>query len=140
MNWPWRLPGAPRRSVRPASLRWCPSAIAGRLAPSRPPSMRAIATRGNSIRRKASASSASFYKFERRDWMKIGFIGLGNMGTGIAANLQRAGHEMAVWNRSPQKARSLVDQGAVLASSPGAAASGREIVLTMLADDAALEQ
>jgi 3-hydroxyisobutyrate dehydrogenase-like beta-hydroxyacid dehydrogenase len=72
--------------------------------------------------------------------MKIGFIGLGNMGAGIAANLKRAGHEMAVWNRSPQKARSLIDQGAVPARSPGAAASEREIVLTMLADDAALEQ
>jgi 3-hydroxyisobutyrate dehydrogenase-like beta-hydroxyacid dehydrogenase len=72
--------------------------------------------------------------------MKIGFIGLGNMGAGIAANLKRAGHEMSVWNRSPQKARSLIDQGAVPANSPGAAASGREIVLTMLADDEALEQ
>jgi 3-hydroxyisobutyrate dehydrogenase-like beta-hydroxyacid dehydrogenase len=72
--------------------------------------------------------------------LKIGFIGLGNMGAGIAANLKRAGHEMTVWNRSPQKARSLIDQGAVAADSPGAAASEREIVLTMLADDAALEQ
>ncbi len=72
--------------------------------------------------------------------MKIGFIGLGNMGTGIAANLLRAGHEITVWNRSPQKARSLIDQGAVAAKNPGAAASEREIVLTMLADDEALEQ
>jgi 3-hydroxyisobutyrate dehydrogenase-like beta-hydroxyacid dehydrogenase len=72
--------------------------------------------------------------------MKIGFIGLGNMGAGIAANLLRAGHDVAVWNRSPQKARSLIDQGAVLAKDPGGAASEREIVMTMLADDAALEQ
>jgi 3-hydroxyisobutyrate dehydrogenase-like beta-hydroxyacid dehydrogenase len=72
--------------------------------------------------------------------MKIGFIGLGNMGAGIAANLLRAGHEVAVWNRSLQKARSLIDQGAVPAKGPGGAASEREIVMTMLADDAALEQ
>src|SRR3984957_19094674 len=106
--------------------------------------MRAIATRASSINRTTSASSANFYrfdpKFDRRQFMKIGFIGLGNMGAGIAANLLRAGHEVAVWNRSPQKARSLIDQGAVPAKSPGAAASEREIVMTMLADDAALEQ
>jgi 3-hydroxyisobutyrate dehydrogenase-like beta-hydroxyacid dehydrogenase len=72
--------------------------------------------------------------------MKIGFIGLGQMGAGIAANLLRAGHDVAVWNRSPQKARSLIDQGAVSAKSPGDAASEREIVMTMLADDVALEQ
>jgi len=72
--------------------------------------------------------------------MKIGFIGLGNMGSGIAANLLRAGHEVAVWNRSAQKARSLLEQGALPASSPRAAAFGREVVMTMLADDAALDQ
>jgi 3-hydroxyisobutyrate dehydrogenase-like beta-hydroxyacid dehydrogenase len=72
--------------------------------------------------------------------MKIGFIGLGNMGAGIAANLLRAGHEVAVWNRSPQKTLSLIEQGAAPAKSPGGAAYDREIVFTMLADDAALEQ
>jgi 3-hydroxyisobutyrate dehydrogenase-like beta-hydroxyacid dehydrogenase len=72
--------------------------------------------------------------------MKIGFIGLGHMGAGIAANLLRAGHEVAVWNRSPQKARGLIDLGAIPAKSPGGAASECEIVMTMLADDAALEQ
>ena len=71
--------------------------------------------------------------------MKIGFIGLGNMGAAIAANLVRARHEVAVWNRSAAKARPLVDAGAALASSPKAAASDREVVMTMLADDAALE-
>jgi 3-hydroxyisobutyrate dehydrogenase-like beta-hydroxyacid dehydrogenase len=71
--------------------------------------------------------------------MKIGFIGLGNMGAAIAANLVRARHEVTVWNRSAEKARSLVDAGAVRAASPRAAATDREIVITMLADDAALE-
>jgi len=71
--------------------------------------------------------------------VKIGFIGLGNMGAAIAANLLRARHDVAVWNRSVEKARSLIDAGAKLASDPRAAASEREIVVTMLADDPALE-
>lgn len=71
--------------------------------------------------------------------MKIGFLGLGRMGAGMAANLLRAGHEVVVWNRSAQKAEPLVAQGARLASSPRTAAAGREIVMSMLADDAALE-
>lgn len=71
--------------------------------------------------------------------MKIGFIGLGNMGAAIAANLVRAGHEVAVWNRSAAKAQSLVGLGAKLAPTPKAAAAEREAVLTMLADDAAVE-
>ena len=71
--------------------------------------------------------------------MKIGFIGLGAMGAAIAANLVRARHEVRVWNRSAAKARDLADAGAVLAASPKAAADDREVVITMLADDAALE-
>ena len=71
--------------------------------------------------------------------MRIGFIGLGQMGAAIAANLVRAGHQVAVWNRSPERARPLIDSGARLASSPKDAASGAEVVLTMVADDAALD-
>jgi 3-hydroxyisobutyrate dehydrogenase-like beta-hydroxyacid dehydrogenase len=70
--------------------------------------------------------------------MRVGFIGLGNMGSGIAANLVRAGHSVAVWNRTADKARGLVEAGAILVASPKAAAADREVVLTMLADDAAL--
>jgi 3-hydroxyisobutyrate dehydrogenase-like beta-hydroxyacid dehydrogenase len=62
------------------------------------------------------------------------------MGAAMAANLVRAGHELVVWNRSAQKAEPLVAQGAVLAKSPRTAAAGRDIVISMLADDAALEQ
>src|ERR1700678_1587327 len=72
--------------------------------------------------------------------MKIGFLGLGKMGAGMAANLLRAGHEVVVWNRSPKKSQPLVAEGAVLARTPREAASGRDIVMSMLADDAALEQ
>jgi 3-hydroxyisobutyrate dehydrogenase-like beta-hydroxyacid dehydrogenase len=71
--------------------------------------------------------------------MKVGFIGLGNMGAAIAANLVRAGLEVTVWNRSAGKSQGLVELGAVLAPNPRAAAAGREAVLTMLADDAALD-
>ena len=72
--------------------------------------------------------------------MKIGFLGLGKMGAAMAANLLRAGHEVAVWNRSPEKTKPLVAEGARAARTPRDAAAGREVVISMLADDAALEQ
>lgn len=70
--------------------------------------------------------------------MKIGFIGLGNMGSAIARNLIRAGHDVTVWNRSPAKADALVAEGATRAATPAEAAAG-EVVHTMLADDKAVE-
>lgn len=70
--------------------------------------------------------------------MKIGFIGLGNMGAAIAPNLVKAGHEVAVWNRSPEKADPLVAIGARRAATPYEAGQA-EAVFTMLADDAAVE-
>ena len=70
--------------------------------------------------------------------MKIGFIGLGNMGAAMARNVMRAGHEVTVWNRSPEKAESLLAEGAMRAATPAEAASG-EVVHTMLADDRAVE-
>jgi 3-hydroxyisobutyrate dehydrogenase-like beta-hydroxyacid dehydrogenase len=69
--------------------------------------------------------------------MEAGFIGLGAMGHPMAANLLRAGHELSVWNRTPEKARDLEAAGARLAGSPGEAAKAG-VVLTMLADDSAL--
>jgi len=70
--------------------------------------------------------------------MKVGFVGLGQMGHAIAANVLAAGHELTVWNRSADKADDLVAKGARLAGSPAEAASAG-VVFTMLADDAALE-
>lgn len=70
--------------------------------------------------------------------MKVGFIGLGQMGSAIATNLLNAGHELTVWNRSPDKAKELVAAGAQLAASPAEAAQG-EVVMSMLSDDAAVE-
>lgn len=69
--------------------------------------------------------------------MKIGFIGLGQMGHAIAANLLQAGHELKVWNRSRGKAQQLLEAGAQWAGTPADAADA-EIVFTMLADDAAV--
>lgn len=70
--------------------------------------------------------------------MKVGFIGLGNMGSAIALNLIRAGHEVCVWNRSPGKADGLAAAGATVAATP-AQAGEAEVVLSMLADDKAVE-
>jgi 3-hydroxyisobutyrate dehydrogenase-like beta-hydroxyacid dehydrogenase len=70
--------------------------------------------------------------------MQIGFLGLGRMGAAIAANLVRARYDVAVWNRSAEKAAPLVKAGAALAASPKEAASGRDVIFSMLADDAAL--
>ena len=71
--------------------------------------------------------------------MKIAFCGLGRMGVPMAARLLDAGHDLRVWNRSPGKAGALVDAGATEAGSPAEAAAGAEVVVTMLADPAAVE-
>jgi len=70
--------------------------------------------------------------------MKVGFIGLGHMGIGMAANLLRGGHEVTVYNRTPGKAQGLVAQGARAAARVVDACRG-DAVVTMLADDGALE-
>ena len=67
--------------------------------------------------------------------MKVGFIGLGNMGSGMA-NLLKAGHEVTVYNRTPGKMPPLVDQGAHPAEV--AEACQGDAVITMLADDGLL--
>ncbi len=69
--------------------------------------------------------------------MKTGFIGLGRMGSAMAANLVKAGHDVTVYNRNPEKSRSLLELGAHQATSIAGACSG-EAVITMLADDTAV--
>jgi 3-hydroxyisobutyrate dehydrogenase-like beta-hydroxyacid dehydrogenase len=71
--------------------------------------------------------------------MEIGFIGLGSMGLPLARRLLEAGHRVAVYNRTPAAAERLAPFGAVAADSPAAAARGAEALVTMVADDAALE-
>jgi 3-hydroxyisobutyrate dehydrogenase-like beta-hydroxyacid dehydrogenase len=72
--------------------------------------------------------------------MKIAFIGLGRMGLGMARNLLRAGHTVAVFNRSREKAVALSADDARVASSPADACRHVEVVMTMLADDHAVEE
>ena len=71
---------------------------------------------------------------------KIGFLGLGEMGTPMAARLVRAGHEVVVWNRTAEKTAALAQAGARVAPSPAKAAAGADFVITMLATPQALEQ
>ena len=71
--------------------------------------------------------------------MNIGFLGLGNMGEPMAANLIAAGHKVTVWNRTAQKAETLGKTGATIAKDVQQAAKN-EVVCTMVADDRALLQ
>jgi 3-hydroxyisobutyrate dehydrogenase len=66
------------------------------------------------------------------DIMKIGFIGLGNMGAPMALNLLKAGHAVNVFDLSAQVVQALVDAGAKAAGSPKAAVTDVECVITML--------
>src|SRR6204780_3814073 len=70
--------------------------------------------------------------------MKLGFIGLGRMGAGMAANLLKAGHEVTVYNRSSGKAQALSALGARVATRV-AEACHAEAIITMLANDAAVQ-
>ena len=72
--------------------------------------------------------------------MKVGFIGLGRMGQAIAGRVLGAGHDLVVYNRTPAKAEALGKAGAAVVRSIPAAAAGRDVVITMLSDDAALEE
>jgi 3-hydroxyisobutyrate dehydrogenase-like beta-hydroxyacid dehydrogenase len=68
---------------------------------------------------------------------KVGFIGLGRMGHGMAGRYLDAGFAVAVWNRSKAKAEDLIARGARWASSPADAADRADAVVTMVADDEA---
>jgi 3-hydroxyisobutyrate dehydrogenase-like beta-hydroxyacid dehydrogenase len=70
--------------------------------------------------------------------MRVGFIGLGAMGQGMARNLLVAGHDVQVWNRTPARAKPLVAEGARLAKSVADACRDAAVVFTMVADDNAL--
>jgi 3-hydroxyisobutyrate dehydrogenase-like beta-hydroxyacid dehydrogenase len=69
--------------------------------------------------------------------MKLGFIGLGRMGTAMARNLLKAGHEVTVYNRTPDKARALAAQGARVATRVADACRGAAVI-SMLANDEAV--
>jgi len=69
--------------------------------------------------------------------MNIAFLGLGTMGLPMAANLLKAGYTVRGWNRSPQPVARLTALGAQAASTPREAAEGADVLISMLADDAA---
>ena len=65
----------------------------------------------------------------------VAFLGLGNMGRGMAGRLLDAGHEVRVWNRSPDRAVALAARGAVACDTPRSAVEGADAVFAMVADD-----
>jgi len=71
---------------------------------------------------------------------KIGWIGLGNMGVPMVRNLLKAGFDVTVFNRTAAKAAPLQEAGAKLAASPAALWDVADTIITMVADDAALQQ
>src|SRR5688500_3336736 len=70
--------------------------------------------------------------------MRIGFVGLGQMGRGMAARLLERGHTLTVWNRTRSAADALRERGAAVAANPEDTFDA-DVVVTMLADDAAIE-
>ena len=70
---------------------------------------------------------------------KIAYLGMGTMGRGMAANLIKAGHDVTVWNRSPERCADLVSRGAKQAANVAEAVNGAEVVMYCLSDDAAVE-
>ncbi|MDR7142009.1 NAD(P)-dependent oxidoreductase [Rhizobium sp. BE258] len=71
--------------------------------------------------------------------MRIGFIGLGIMGTPMALNLVRSGRDVIVWNRSAEKAAVLEAEGAEVAASVAALFAGADVIILMLATDVAID-
>ena len=71
--------------------------------------------------------------------MKLGFVGLGDMGSAMARNLIKAGHELTVYNRTRSRAESFAALGARMAATPREAAEDAEAVISMLSDDQAVE-
>src|SRR5579872_4072786 len=72
--------------------------------------------------------------------MKVGFIGLGTMGSRMAANLQKSGHQLVVFNRTREAAAPLVSRGATRADTPAAVGEQAEVLFTMLAHPAAVRE
>ena len=71
--------------------------------------------------------------------MKLGFIGLGSLGTPIAQNIIAAGHTLYVYNRTAAKTTPLTAHGAIACSSPAALAKECNIVFSIVSDDAAVK-
>lgn len=84
--------------------------------------------------------SGWYDEFKEAFIMKVGFLGLGHMGSGMAARLVEAGHDVTVWNRTRAKAEPLRAKGASVAETPRDACTGADAVFTILSDDHAVEE
>ena len=71
--------------------------------------------------------------------MQIGIAGLGRMGAAMAARLMEVGHTLAVWNRTPEKAKPLTDAGAKLVDTPEDLAEHSDVIITILTDANAVD-
>jgi 3-hydroxyisobutyrate dehydrogenase len=71
--------------------------------------------------------------------MRIGIAGLGRMGAAMAERLMEVGHEITVWNRSPDKTKPLIDAGAAAAATPAELAARVEAIITILTDAKAVD-
>jgi 2-hydroxy-3-oxopropionate reductase len=94
------------------------------------------------VRRKRNTNSPNLIRNGEINRMakKVGFIGLGMMGTPMSKNLLKAGFELTVWNRTPSKMKEIVELGAVAAGSPKEVAQKSEVTITMLAGPSDVEQ
>jgi 3-hydroxyisobutyrate dehydrogenase-like beta-hydroxyacid dehydrogenase len=72
--------------------------------------------------------------------MKVGFVGLGGMGSGMARRLQQAGHDLTVYNRTRSRADELAKEGARVVDTVAQAAAGVEVLVSMLADDRVVDE
>ena len=72
--------------------------------------------------------------------MKIACLGMGKMGAGIASNLLGLGHEVSVWNRSPETCAPLAAIGGWVADSPAEAAKGADVAISIISDDDASDR
>jgi 3-hydroxyisobutyrate dehydrogenase len=72
--------------------------------------------------------------------MQIGIAGIGKMGAAVGARLLSTGHSLTVWNRSAQRAQPLLDAGATWADSPKALAESVDVVITLLTNEAAIDE
>src|ERR1700744_173325 len=88
------------------------------------------------IRRAAPSATGNNHP-TRRIMSNVTFLGLGAMGSRMAANLIKAGHVVTVWNRSPDAAKPLAAAGGKQAATPKAAAEGADFVISMVRDDEA---
>jgi 3-hydroxyisobutyrate dehydrogenase-like beta-hydroxyacid dehydrogenase len=71
--------------------------------------------------------------------MKVGFIGLGSMGAAMSRNLIKAGQDLVVYNRTRSRSQEMQSLGAKVADTAAEAAVGVEVLITMLADDRAVQ-